>query len=147
VLDHEHKRGKLLPFKINLDFISNNWRNLVVKEVEGTKVLVRQQLEICVFSYLATEFKTGDACVVGSESYADFREQLLTLSECEPMIEEYCHQLGFPSNPEDFVEYLRSCLTLLATEVDLICADGKQITINEDGEPVHHLLNQKRWNN
>ena len=136
VLDHEHKRGKLLPFKINLDFISNNWRNLVVKEVEGTKVLVRQQLEICVFSYLATEFKTGDACVVGSESYADFREQLLTLSECEPMIEEYCHQLGFPSNPEDFVEYLRSCLTLLATEVDLICADGKQITINEDGEPV-----------
>lgn len=136
VLDNESKRGKYLPFKINLDFISNNWRNLVVKEIEGIKVLLRQQLEICVFSYLATEFKTGDACVIGSESYADFREQLLTLSECEPMIEEYCCQLGFPSNPADFIEYLRSCLTQVATEVDQLCADGKQITINQDGEPV-----------
>ncbi len=136
ILEHEHKRGKYLPFEINLDFISNNWRTLVVKEIAGTKVLVRQHLEICVFSYLATEFKTGDACVVGSESYADFREQLLTLSECEPIIEEYCHQLLFPSNPEDFVEYLRSCLIQVATEVDRICADGKQVTINQNGEPV-----------
>ncbi|MDV2997572.1 MAG: Tn3 family transposase TnXo19 [Chroococcidiopsis sp. SAG 2025] len=136
VLENEHKRGKHLPFEINLDFISNNWRTLVVKEVEGTKVLVRQQLEICVFSYLANEFKTGDACVIGSESYADFREQLLTLSECEPMIESYCNQLRFPSNPENFVEYLRSCLTHVATEVDVLCADGKQVTINQDGEPV-----------
>jgi TnpA family transposase len=136
VLDNEHKRSKYLPFEIHLDFISNNWRTLVVKEVEGTKFLVRQQLEICVFSYLATEFKTGDACVVGSESYADFREQLLTLAECEPMIEEYCSQLGFPANPEDFVEHLRSCLTQVATEVDILCADGKQVTINPDGEPV-----------
>lgn len=94
VLDNEHKRGKHLPFDIDLDFISNNWRNLVVLEVDGTELLVRRQLEICVFSYLATEFKTGDACVVGSESYADFREQLLRSEECEPLISEYCRQ-GF----------------------------------------------------
>ena len=56
----------------------SNWRALVVEEIDGTKVLVRQQLEIRIFSNLATEFKTGDACVVGSESYADFREQLLS---------------------------------------------------------------------
>ena len=60
------------------------------------RVLSRQQLEICLFSYLATEFKTGDACVVGSESYADFREQLLTTTECEPIMEDYCRQLNFP---------------------------------------------------
>ncbi|WP_449415980.1 Tn3 family transposase [Phormidium nigroviride] len=136
ILENEGKRGKYLPFNINLGFINKNWRSLVIKEVEGTQVLVRQQLEICVFSYLANELKTGDACVVGSESYADFREQLLTLPECEPLVEEYCSQLGFPANPEAFVEYLRSCLALLATQVDVICADGKQFTINQDGEPV-----------
>jgi TnpA family transposase len=136
VLDNEHKRGKYLPFDIDLDFISSNWRNLVVLEVDGTELLVRRQLEICVFSYLATEFKTGDACVVGSESYADFREQLLTHSECEPLISEYCRQLGFPDNASDFVEHLRVLLTQVATDVDEICSDGKQVTINKDGEPV-----------
>jgi len=136
VLDNEHKRGKYLPAVIDLGFLSSNWRSLVVKEVDGTETLVRQYLEICVFSYLATELKTGDAYVIGSESYADFREQLLTNKECSPLLEEYCHQLGFPANSEDFVEYLRSRLTQVAIEVDQICADGKQVTINKDGEPV-----------
>lgn len=54
--------------------IKKNWRTLVVKEVEGTKFLVRQQLQICVFSYLANQFQTGDACFVRSESYADSPE-------------------------------------------------------------------------
>jgi TnpA family transposase len=136
VLDNEHKRGKYLPFSISLDFISHNWRSLVVKEVERKEVLVRQQLEICIFSSLATEFKTGDACVVGSESYADFRAQLLSASECEPLLEEYCQQLGFPADASGFVAYLREELTRVAESVDKICSDGKQFTINKNGEPV-----------
>ncbi|MGB5631586.1 MAG: hypothetical protein WBM86_02245, partial [Waterburya sp.] len=103
-----------------------NGRSLVIKEVNGSKVLSRQQLEICLFSYLATEFKTGDACVVGSESYADFREQLLSLTECEPLLEDYCRQLNFPDNGAEFVEYLREQLTKVANEVDTLSADGKQ---------------------
>lgn len=136
VLDNEHKRAKYLPFEIDLDFISSNWRALVVEEIDGIEVLVRQQLEICIFSNLATEFKTGDACVVGSESYADFREQLLSHVECEPLIEEYCCLIGFPANPTDFVEHLRSCLTQVACVVDNICAVDKQFTINKEGDPV-----------
>jgi len=97
--------------------------------------LVRQQLEICIFSNLATEFKTGDACVVGSSSYADFREQLLSHAECEPLIEEYC-LLEFPANSDDFVKHLQDKLAQVASVVDEICAVDKQFTINKDGEPV-----------
>jgi hypothetical protein len=136
VLDNEHKRGKYLPSGIELTFLSHHWRSLVVKQVDGKEVLVRQQLEICIFSSLATEFKTGDACVVGSLSYADFRAQLLTPSECEPMLEQYCQQLGFPANAEGFVAYLQQELTRVAESVDKICSDGKQFTINKNGEPV-----------
>jgi TnpA family transposase len=121
---------------LRIGIISHHWRSLVVKEIDGKEVLVRQQLEICIFSSLATEFKTGDACVVGSESYADFRAQLLTPSECEPLLEEYCQQLGFPGNAEGFVAYLREELTRVAESVDKICSDGKQFTINKNGEPV-----------
>lgn len=118
ILDNEHKRGRHLPFEIDLSFVGKQWRALVIQEVNGTQVLVRQQLEICIFSYLADDFKAGDACVVGSLSYADFREQLLKESECEPLISEYCRLVGFPDNAEDFVEHLRKSLTQVAEEVD-----------------------------
>jgi len=35
VLDNQYKRAKYLPFEIDLDFISSNWRALVVEEVDG----------------------------------------------------------------------------------------------------------------
>jgi hypothetical protein len=59
VLDHERRRGKWLPSGIDLSFISDKWRRLVVSHQDETEVLVRQQLEICVFTYLAMELKTG----------------------------------------------------------------------------------------
>lgn len=135
VLDNQHKRGKHLPTGIDLDFVGKHWRSLIFTEIKGNQVLVRQQLEICIFSYLAEDFKTGDACVVGSQSYADFRDQLLSEAECQPLIQEYCSLIGFPSNPEDFVEYLRRELTQVSLTVDKICAVDKQITINSKGEP------------
>jgi TnpA family transposase len=136
VLDNQHKRAKFLPVDIDLSFISELWRRLVIVEVDGQELLVRSQLEICIFSHLATELKTGDACVMGSENYADFRQQLLPWSECEPKIAEYCAELGIPDTPEKFVSHLQNQLTKVAREVDIICQQGDQITINEEGIPV-----------
>ena len=136
VLNNQHKRGKFLEADIDLSFISDLWRKLVIQVCDGKEVLVRRQLEICIFSYLATELKTGDACVVGSENYADFRQQLLTWSECEPQIAEYCAELGIPDAPEEFVKHLQNQLTKVAREVDIICQQGDQITIDEEGIPV-----------
>ena len=36
--------------ELQLDFISSNWRSLVVEEIDKTEVLLSQQLEICIFS-------------------------------------------------------------------------------------------------
>jgi len=109
---------------------------IVVEEINGTEVLLRPQLEICIFSNLANELKTGDACVVDSQSYADFREQLLSYVECEPLINDYCSLLSFPSNAKDFVEYLQSCFMKIASQVDEHCAVDKQFTINHEGKIV-----------
>jgi TnpA family transposase len=136
VLKHEHKRKKYLPATIDLSFLSEAWRKLVIVRCENQEVLVRQQLEICIFTYLATELKTGDACVVGSENYADFREQLLPWSECETMLPQYCEEMGFPDNPEQFIEHLRSKLTEVALKVDQICKKGDQVMIGKDGIPI-----------
>ena len=133
---YEHKRVAHLPAEIELDFISENWRKLVVLNQDETTVLVRQQLEVCLFSYLATELKTGDICVVGSESYADFRSQLLSWEECQSLLEEYSQETGIPTTAEDFVQQLKTQLSQVAAEVDQICKDGTQVTISKEGKPV-----------
>ncbi len=137
VLEHEHRRSKWLSATtIDLSFISENWRQLVIIPQADGEMLVRQQLEICIFSYLATELKTGDICVDGSESYADFGEQLLSWQECQPQLESYCQELNIPCEPEALLSHLQQWLTQTAVEVDQICKSGTQVTISQEGEPV-----------
>ncbi|MGH3901581.1 MAG: hypothetical protein ACRDTA_25675 [Pseudonocardiaceae bacterium] len=45
----------------------------------------RRHLEVCVFSYLAAELRSGDIAVVGSDSYANLHAQLMTWDECLPL--------------------------------------------------------------
>jgi TnpA family transposase len=137
VLAHEDRRPKYLPSNdLDLSFLSDRWRKLVVEVRDGQTYLVRQQFEVCIFSYLAAELKTGDACVLGSEDYADFREQLLTWEECQPQLQDYAQQMGMAATAPAFVQQLQTWLTSVATATDEICKDGTQVTISTEGEPV-----------
>jgi Domain of unknown function (DUF4158) len=125
VLSFEHRRRHWLPNDLDLSFISERWRRLVVYREGETERLVRAQLEVCIFTYLAAELKTGDVCVVGSETYADFRVQLLLWEECQPQLEDYCQELGIPADPDQFVTHLQTWLTETAEAVDQQCKDGR----------------------
>jgi TnpA family transposase len=136
VLDNSHRRGEFLPATIELDFISEQWRKLVVVKVGEKAKFVRRYLEVCVFHYLAAELRSGDICVVGSEEYADCREQLLPWSECLPLIDQYCENLSIPNTASGFVEYLKSLLTDTAAAVDTGYLNNHQFIINDEGRPV-----------
>src|SRR5215469_2455830 len=92
-------------------------------------------MEICVFSSLAEELRSGDICVQGSEQFADYRDQLLSWEECEPKVAAYCQQLGLPATAEGFVEQVRTWLTEVAAEVDRTRPANQSLMINEKGEP------------
>lgn len=136
ILRHQHTRRKHLPLDIDVSFMSRAWRQLVIANVDGQQKLVRQHLEVCVFAALAVALKTGDAYVVGSEEYADFRAQLLPWEECEPLVADYCEQLGIPATDEGLVEHLKALLIERAAEVDSKLQGDDQLTFNEDGDPV-----------
>jgi TnpA family transposase len=137
VLKHEQRRSKYLASDdLDLSFISERWRRLVVEQRGEKQVLARVHLEVCIFTYLAAELKTGDISVAGSEQYADFREQLLSWDECESQLVNYGMQSGLPVTAESFVAALKQQLTDVAQTVDQICQDGTQITISEVGAPV-----------
>ena len=136
ILEHQHRRRKWLPSGLDLGFASAKWRQLILSRDGEEEVLVRQHLEICVFAYLAVELKTGDAYVVGSESYADLREQMLSWDECQSQLETYCQELGFPATAEGFTQHFKTKLTVAAKEADQICKSSEQITITQEGKPV-----------
>lgn len=87
--------------------------------------------------------KTGDLSVKGSENFADYREQLLSWDECKPMVAEYCNDLGFSSNSEDFVQQLKFWLEDTAQKVDIGYPENGQVIINENGEPTLRKIMRK----
>lgn len=110
------------------------WLRLTIPE--KAQRLARQPLEVCLFTYLALDLKTGDACVLGSESYADFREQLLSWHECEPQLAQYCTELSLPAQAHQFVAALRTQLTETARQVDQACQASEQFNLSPQGVPV-----------
>lgn len=136
LLLNAHRRGEWLPATVDLSFASAQWQRLVFGRVESPKKMIRRHFEVCVFSYLAVELRSGDICVLGSADYADYREQLLSWSECQPLVSEYCQNLGFSDTASGFVEQLKSWLIDTATSVDAGYPDNRTVVINELGEPV-----------
>lgn len=136
VLDNSHRRADFVSATIELDFISEQWRKLIVVQQGGKTKFLRRHLEVCVFHYLAAELRSGDICVAGSEDYADYRDQMLPWLECLPLIDEYCKNLGFPNTASGFVEYLKSMLTETANAVDVGYENNHHFIISDDGKPV-----------
>jgi hypothetical protein len=91
---------------------------------------------MCVFSNLATGLKSGDVAIRGSDAYADYREQLLPWSDCEPAVADYCSQLSIPSDAHEFVAGLRAWLAETPERVDAGVAANADVGINSRGEPV-----------
>lgn len=135
LLLNENRRVEHLPTSIDLSFANEQWKQ-TLRVGKGSNLLYRKRLEICIFSYLASELKTGDVSVQGSEKYADYRKQLLSWEECEPLVKEYCKELNFPSSPIQFVKQLKQNLTSVANTVDSNYPNNGQVMITEDGEPI-----------
>jgi hypothetical protein len=61
---------------------------------------------------------------------------LLPWSECLPLIDQYCGDLGFANNAVGNVYQLKSLLTDTAFKVDAGYPDNRQLVINDLGEPI-----------
>lgn len=137
VLDNETKRNDWIADEVDLSFASDRWHKLVRRDHADGEPTNRRYLELCVFSHLASELKSGDMCVAGSESFADYREQLLSWDECTKLLPAYCQKVGLPDNAKDFVTELKKQLTELSQKVDHDfpkCRDD--VVIGANGEPV-----------
>lgn len=137
VLANEHRKADWLPDDVNLSFCSDRWRKLVTRPAAHGPPTNRRFLEVCVFSHLASELRSGDVCVKDSEAFADYRDQLLPWSECEARLPAYCAKLGIPASAAGCVADLKKLLTDTAQKVDEIFPTLKgDVSIGADGGPV-----------
>src|SRR6266568_2891465 len=132
-----------LEATLDLSFTNKKWQRTILVRRKGKSWYRRQHLETCVFSSLADELKSGDICVIGSEQFADYRDQLLPWEMCEPKVAAYCQQLSLPATAEGLVEHLRTWLTEVAAEVDRTRPANQELMINEKGEPSLKRLKAK----
>lgn len=136
MLENEDRRGDTLAGAVDLSFASERWQRTVYR-VEGGEVLInRRHFEVCVFTHLAAELKSGDVSIEGSDEYADYREQLLAWEECEPLVDGYCRELELPATAQEFVSGLRAWLSETARRVDDGYPENGQLIIDKQGLPT-----------
>ena len=136
LLARERKRGEWLDGALDLSFAPERWQQALKPPVAQAGRLNRRLLDVCLFSCLADELRSGDVAIRGSDAYADYREQLLSREVCEPLRADYCRDLGFPATAQGFVQHLREWLTTAARAVDAGSPANRQIAIGPDGIPV-----------
>ena len=134
----EDATGDWLPAGVHVDvsFAPEQWQRTVIARVDGRRRIARRHFEVCVFSNLATGLKSGDIAIRGSDAYADYREQLLPWSDCEPAVTDYCSQVGIPTSAPEFIANLRTWLAQTAERVDAGFSTNTDVGINPRGEPV-----------
>ena len=135
VSSNRHARRDEVEGAIDLGFASQRWQGFVAKRRSKLGTFDRRALEVCVFVHLADALQTGDLFVVGAETFADYRAQLLPWAECEARLPAYCAALGIPEQGEDFAAALRAELTALAAEVDAGFPANTEFSIDADGTP------------
>jgi hypothetical protein len=116
-------------------FASVMWRKVLRDGKNRPGMLSRRHLEVCVFSHLAAELRSGDVAVVGSDSYADLGAQLMSWDECAPLATQFCEQAGIPAEAPALVEFYRHQLAGTAAAVDAGYPTNTDLVL-EDGKPM-----------
>jgi len=95
----------------------------------------RRYFEICLFTQVVNELKSGDLCIPGSEEYGDYRDQLVSWEEYNRDVAGYAEQVGVPVDPTAFVVVLKARLTRTADATHSAFPENEHVAI-VDGEPV-----------
>ena len=131
---------------LDLSWVPEKWWKLVTgmstRHRAPTRV-DRRHFEVCLFSQVVAELKSGDLCIAGSDQFADYRNQLVSWREYERDVAGYGAQVGLPVESGAFVAHLKEHLTRIADETDACFTDNAALRI-EDGEPVLGRLPRRK---
>jgi TnpA family transposase len=139
------KESPTHPDRLRLDWVPDKWWKLVTGREDrhaNVTAINRRYCEMCAFTEFARALQNGDLVIVGSEKYADYREQFVTPEEYAASVREYCLQSGLPAERGQLLKQLRERLTESAARVDGSFPENEYLRI-ENGEPVLSRLEKQ----
>src|SRR5438128_1781470 len=81
------------------------------------------------------ELKAGDLCIIGSDAFADYREQLVSWETYHQQVAEYGATADVPVDGPTFVGHVRDWLAGIAQATDEALPTNRPVRI-EYGEPI-----------
>jgi len=130
---------------LDLSWIPDKWLKLVTgkttRNVNHTDVQ-RKYFELCLFTVIAQELKSGDLIIMGSDKYGDFRNQLISWEEYNEQIIEYGELAGILTEPKSLIIELKYWLTAAGKETDKKFPENDQVRI-ENGSLVIQRVKRK----
>ena len=134
-LAHSHLTRDFIPdhldgVVVDLSFASEQWQRVVCDRDHPGR-LDRRHFEACVFTYLASELRTGDIAVRGSQAYANWAAQLLAWEDCKRLLGEFCAEAGLPTTAQAFADALRVELADQAATVDAGYPENADLVIDQ----------------
>jgi hypothetical protein len=78
----------------------------------------RRHFEICVFSHIWLELKSGDLYIEASWEYGDYYRQLISWEEYQAGVAEYGRQVNLPIDAGEFIAQLKQWLVSIAQATD-----------------------------
>ena len=144
ILKNKHIKDDYIESDIDLSFTTDQWRKLIYKKGDENSFVHRTYLELCVVSHVADELRSKDLFIVGADSYADYREGLLPLNECEKILDDYCEKVGIASTGIEGVKQLKEKLMEKARTVDSKYPEIAELTVDQNGKPTLHKRGPKK---
>jgi len=131
--------GTMVRQALDLSWVGEKWWPLLTSGRTAHEPapceVDRRYFEICLFTQVVNELKSGDLCIPGSEEYGDYRAQLVTWEEYERDVAGYAEQAGIPADPSAFVAALKARLVKTADATDQAFPKNEHVEIVA-GEPV-----------
>jgi hypothetical protein len=135
-----HKENLLIAAddlaELSLSWIPDRWTKLIFapEQPGGTERLVnRKYFELCVFTQVMQDLKSGDLYAEHSDQYDDYRNHLASWEECGREIVHYGELVGLPMDSAKFVNHLENELKMIARQVDDRFPDNEHVDIGDGG--------------
>lgn len=145
VRDEGRGRERIVVDLVDLSFVPDKWWPLVAGQKgrePAPREVDRRYFELCLFTQVVNELKSGDLCLPGSDDYGDYRDQLVSWEEYHRDVGAYALQAGVSADPAAFVADLKAKLAAVADEVDRGFPDNEHVEI-VGGRPVIGRLRAK----
>jgi TnpA family transposase len=137
VENRETPAEKTTPL-LNLDWIPPKWWFLITNQKNRFSYpnrLHRRHFEVCLFSQIMWELKSGDLYIEGSDAYADYRQQQISWDEYYRTVGDYGQLVDLPVEGKAFVQDVKQWLEEVTTRIDRSFPKNQSVRL-EDGKPI-----------